>query len=79
MIGAIVSFGLWLLGLITGKKKPSAEERLGVEETTNAQLREGQQTIEAANAAAKKVQQEAADETYDPNNRDDPRNAGQRL
>lgn len=75
---ALVSVGLWLLGLFTGKKR-STDERLGVEEATNAQLREGQKTIEAANEAAKKVEQEAADEPYDPNNRDDPRNAGRRL
>lgn len=75
---ALVGFGLWLLRLITGKSR-STEEKLGMEEAANVELRAGQDAIRKADEAAKRVEQEAASETYDPNDRADPRNAGRGL
>lgn len=73
MSGLLNTILKWFLDLFTGRSVSDAE-RLGKEETSNAQLQKGQKDIQAANDAAKKVDQEADHETYDPNNRDDPRN-----
>lgn len=73
-IGSIIAA---IIGLFTGRTR-KAGEQLGAEEAANKQLREGQRDIEAANEAAKKVEKDAADEKFDPNDRDDPRNAGRK-
>lgn len=61
--------------LITGKTTSDAE-RLGQTETSNAQLKKGVEVIQKADDAAKKEAQREKDLSYDPDNRDDPRNRG---
>lgn len=72
IIAAIFS-AIW--GVITGKSR-STDERLGNTEAANVELKAGLEAVKKADDAAKKVEEEARNEPYDPNDRADPRNAG---
>ncbi len=72
MWGLITAIFKAVWGLFTGKSVSDAE-RLGQEETSNAQLKKGTEIIQKADDAAKNEEKKDANRPFDPDNRDDPR------